>query len=175
MTVYQVFLLYVQEKGGSSFEINNFFAQYDQHSHSWAEEPHKESCDLPFPCSSYNKLSLSDLWLGAENMILNRLVVIVTGNVTYVPQTLQSLYMYPLPTTTILLWYLYQTNTFSIYLKLITLFITNCCWLNQDIFFTANVIFIQLCNKYFHCKLQLIAIILHLYDFLNPPTLFDMH
>ena len=99
-------------------------------------------------------------------------MLIVTGNVTYVPQTLQSLYMYPLLTTTILSWYLYQTNTYNINLKLITSFITNCCWPDQYLFFTANVMFIKLCNKYFHCKLHLIAIILHLYDFLNPPTLF---
>ena len=126
----------------------------------------------PFLVHHYNKPSLSDVWLGAENMILNRLVVIVTGNVTYVPQTLQSLYMYPLQTTTIRLWYSYQTNTFSIYLKLITLVITHCCWHDRGLFFTANVMFIKLCNKYFHCKLHLIAVILHLYDFLNPPTLF---
>ena len=31
--------------------------------------------------------------------------------------------------------------------------------------------FIKLRNKYFHCKLHLIAVIFHLYVFLNPPTL----
>ena len=35
-----------------------------------------------------------------------------------------------------------------------------------------NVMFIKLRNKYFHCKLHLIAVIFHLYVFLNPPTLF---
>ena len=99
-------------------------------------------------------------------------MLIVTGNVKYVPQTLQSLYMYPLLTTTILSWYLYQTNTYNINLKLITSFITNCCWPDQYLFFTANVMFIKLRNKYFQCKLHLIAIIFHRYDFLIRPTVF---
>ena len=76
------------------------------------------------------------------------------------------------PTTTIRLWYRYQTNTFSIYLKLMTSFITHCCWHDQNLLITANIMFIKLPNNYFQCKLHLIAIILHLNDFLNLPTVF---
>ena len=70
MTIYQVFLLYVQKKGGSSFEKKNYFC-YMTNTATPEQRNHTRSRVInPFLVHHYNKLSLPDLCPGAENMIL---------------------------------------------------------------------------------------------------------